>query len=348
MQPLTQRDNWPSPEWQKAEPAAAGMDAGKLAELDDLIAAQYSHITGIAVVRKGYLVHEYYPNGCGPQDARHVASVTKSVISALVGIAIDAGYLQSVDQKVLDFFPEYTAQSGDFIKQAVTIRHLLTMTAPFAWKNSGRREAEPLDRLRRQRDWVPYILDLMGRNGTIGEFQYSTASTHLLSALLTRATGMCARAFANERLFRPLGMREIPEQRMISFLPDQVFGDHLSGWIADPAGNTVGGWGLTLTPRDMARFGFLYLNHGAWNGQQVISEAWVEASTAPNPAHYGYLWWLGEEGGMRTFAALGSGGNLIYCLPEKDLVVAAGAKIVRKPRDRRLLFDKCILPALLD
>jgi CubicO group peptidase (beta-lactamase class C family) len=338
------RDYWPTREWRSTDLLSVGMDSATLADLEPVIRSQYRNINGVVIVRKGYMVFEKYFNGCGPADAQHVASVTKSFTSALVGIAIDAGYIQSVDQKVLDFFPEYTLDPADFQKRSITLRHLLTMTAPFAWKTSDRHESEPLDRLRRQRDWVTYILNLLGQNDPPGRFQYSTAGAHLLSAILTRATGLCAREFANQRLFRPLGIPEIPDYPMPSFQLEDVFGKNLKGWIHDPSGNTTGGWGLTITPRDMARFGFLYLNRGVWEDQRIISEAWVDTSTAPNSNNYGYLWWL-REGGI--YSALGSGGNVISCIPEKDLVVAITSSIIPKPRDRWLLFEKWILPAVI-
>jgi CubicO group peptidase (beta-lactamase class C family) len=338
------RDYWPTEEWRTADLASAGVDPEKLSDLERLIQHQYGNINGIVVVRKGYIVLERYYNGFSPLDAHHVASVTKSVTSALIGIAIDAGYIKSVDQKVLEFFPAYISGAGDIQKRSITIRHLLTMTAPMAWKKVDRSGYEPLDRLRRQRDWVTFILDLLGRNGQPGRFQYSTAGTHLLSAILTRTTGRCAREFANEHLFRPLGMREISDHKMNSFSLDDVFGNNVTGWMSDPNGNTTGGWGLTLTPRDMARFGFLYLNRGTWDGQRILSEKWIDESTAPNSNQYGYLWWLREESGVVIYTALGSGGSLICCIPGKDLVVAIASTIIRKPRDRWPLIEKYIFP----
>lgn len=352
-----QRGYWPTKEWQIADLEAVGMDQSKLKDLETMIKSQYSNINGIVVVHKGYNVFERYYNGYGPLDVHHVASVTKSVISALVGIAIDTGYIKSIDQKVLDFFPEYATEAGDIQKRSITIRHLLTMTAPFpfSWKEGDRRSHEPLDRLRRQRNWVMYILKLMGQNGQSGRFQYYTAGIHLLSAIITRTTGMCAREFANERLFRPLGMTEIPDHEMKSFGLEDVFGKNMKGWIKDPSGNSIGGWGLTLTPRDMARFGFLYLNNGIWNDKQIISKDWIDASTDESTAldskgngcsGYGYLWWLREEGGTFAYSALGDGGNVICCIPGKDLVVAIASKIINNPKDRWPLFEKCILPAI--
>ncbi len=217
------RDYWSTREWQTAEPESVGMHPDKLLELDKTLNSQYRSINGIVIVRNGYNVFERYNNGFGPDNTHPVASVTKSFTSALIGIAIDARYIRDVDQKVLDFFPEYIPGTGDIQKRAISIRHLLTMTVPFAWK-TGARGYEPLDRLRRQRDWVTFILDLLGRNGQLGRFQYSSAASHLLSAIITRTTGMCAREFANERLFRPLGMRHIPDHGMKSFSLDDVFG----------------------------------------------------------------------------------------------------------------------------
>jgi CubicO group peptidase (beta-lactamase class C family) len=342
------RDYWPTQTWQTADPEAVGIDAEKLTELEHMVTSQHSNVNGIVIVRKGYIVYEKYYNGFGPDDTHNVASVTKSVTSALIGISIDAGYIESVDQKVLDFFPDYDPGADAIRKRAITIRHLLTMTAPFAWKTGDRRGWEPLDRLRRQRNWVMYILNLLGRNGQPGRFQYCTAGAHLLSAIITQATGMCAREFANERLFRPLGMREIPDHEMKSFLLDDVFGKNVTGWLKDPQGHTTGGWGLTITPRDMARFGFLYLNHGVWDNTQILAETWIEESTTPNSNNYGYLWWLREEDNTFAYVALGAGGSVLCCIPAKDLVVAIASKIIRKPRDRWLLLEKYIIPAVED
>ena len=342
------RDYWPTQQWRTADSAALGMDSEKFAELETMIKAKYCNINGIVVVHKGHIAFERYYNGYGPNDTHHVASVTKSIISALIGIAIDAGYIRSVNEKVMDFFPEYAASAVNTQKGAVTIRHLLTMTAPFpfSWKPGDRRGQEPLDRLRRQRDWIKYTLDLLGQKGQLGQFQYYTAGAHLLSAVITHVTGKCAREFANEFLFRPIGMKEIPEHDMKSFGLEDVFGKNMKGWIKDPGGNSAGGWGLTLTPRDMARFGFLYLNYGVWENHQIISKAWIGESTAMNSNKYGYLWWLREDSGIFSYSALGDGGNMICCIPEKDLVVAIASKIVRNPSDRWSLIDKCIIPAV--
>ncbi|MBN2049967.1 MAG: serine hydrolase [Spirochaetales bacterium] len=342
------RDYWPTDEWRIAEPSSLGMDPGKLVELNRTVKDQYATVNGLMVVRKGYIVFENYYNGFKQDKPQHVASVTKSFLSALIGLALSKGYIQRVDQKVLSFFPEYEPAPGDIQKRLITLRHLLTMTAPMAWKKSDTTGHEPLDRLRRQRNWVQFILELLGQNGRPGAFQYSTAGAHLLSAVLTRSAGMCARQFANEHLFKPLGIREIPDYPEQGFLPDDVFGDTLKGWVHDPQGNTAGGWGLTISVRDMARFGLLYVSRGIWEGGQIIPAEWIDESWAENPHDYGYLWWLKKEGDIFVYAALGAGGNAIYCIPEKDLVVVIASEIILKARDRWPLMTNCILPAVTE
>ncbi len=340
------RDYWPTKEWKKVKPIDVGMDLSYLKEFERAINTKYKNINGIVIVRKGYIAFEKYYNGYSISDTNNVTSVTKSFISSLIGIAIDKGYIKSVNQKVLDFFPDYVCNPSDIKKRTITIKNLLTMTAPIASKTVGNKW-EPLDRLRRQRNWEKYILDLLGK-GQIGKFQYSTAGAHLLSVIITCTTGMCAREFANRHLFKPIGISEIPDYPMKSFLLDDVFGKNVKGWINDPQGNTTGGFGLTITPRDMARLGFLYLNHGIWNNKQIISEKWIDESTAMNSNKYGYLWWLFETENTPAYMAAGSGGNHIYCIPNRDLIVVITSKITLKPLDRWPLLEKYIIPSIID
>lgn len=339
-----QRNYWPTTKWQAVDPATLRMDSEKLSELEPMIKSEYSNINSIVVVRNGYIAYERYYNGYGPDDTHHVASVTKSIISALIGIAIDAGYIKNVDQKVLDFFPEYVPDTAEKQKREITIRHLLTMTVPYPFEDWH----EPLDKLCQQADWEKYTLAMMGEKGKLGAFKYSTAGAHLLSAIITRSTGKSAREFANEHLFKPIGMKEIPDYEMKSFGFEDLFGKSVKGWVKDPNNNSTGGWGLTLIPRDMARFGFLYLNRGMWSNNQIIPGKWIDESTTINPNKYGYLWWLHEEGGIFAYSALGDGGNVICCIPEKDLVVAIASEFIMNPRDRWTLIKECIIPAVID
>lgn len=339
-----QKNDWPTTDWKAVDPATLKMNPEKLSELESVIHSEYSNINGIVVARNGRIAYEQYYNGSAPDQTHHVASVTKTIISALIGIAIDSGYIQSIDQSVLDFFPEYDLDASDTQKKEITIRHLLTMTAPFAFEDWN----EPLDKMCMQPDWVNYSLGILGQNGNVGNFKYSTAGGHLLSTIITRSTGKSAREFANERLFKPIGMKEIPHYEKQEFGFDDLFGKNVRGWVHDPAGHSTGGWGLTLSTRDMARFGLLYLNHGEWDGQQIIPGTWIHESTEMNANTYGYLWWLREEDGVFAYSAAGDGGNVICCIPELELIIAITSDFMINPRDRWTLIKEHIIPAVLD
>ena len=303
-------------------------------KLDQIIKEEYENMSGMLVVRKGNVIFEKYYNDYGQNDTFHVASVTKTIISALIGICIDKGYIKSVDQKVIEFFPEYKVKSSE-----VTVRHLLTMTAPYPFVDWQ----EPLEELCTQLDWVQYTLHRMGNGGEIGAFKYSSAGAHILSAIITNAIGKNAREFANEYLFQPLGMREIPNYNMKAFGFDDLFGKDVKGWVHDPNGISTGGWGLTLTVRDMAKFAQMYLNEGIHNGKQILSKSWIKESTEMNPNQYGYLWWLREEDGIFSYCAMGDGGNMICCIPEKELVVVMASEVVPEAKDRWRLIKEYIL-----
>ncbi|QWG45557.1 class C beta-lactamase-related serine hydrolase [Bacillus mycoides] len=302
-------------------------------QLDCVVKEEYKNINGMLVMQKGNVIFENYYNGYGPDDTFHVASVTKTIISALIGICIDKGYIKSINQKVIEFFPEYNLKASE-----VTVRHLLTMTAPYPYVEWQ----EPLEELCTQMDWVKYTLNRAGKGGEIGSFKYSSAGAHLLSAIITSVTGKSAREFANEYLFQPIGMREIPNYNMKAFGFHDLFGKDVKGWVHDPNGISTGGWGLTLTARDMAKFGRLYLNEGTYDGKQILSKSWVKESTIMNENLYGYLWWLREEDGVYSYCAMGDGGNVICCIPEKELVVAIASEIIHEAKDIWELIKRCL------
>ncbi|MEI2316904.1 serine hydrolase domain-containing protein [Bacillus paramobilis] len=308
-------------------------------KLDYIIKEEYKNINGMLVVQRGNVVFEKYYNGYSPNNAFHIASVTKTIISALIGLCVDKGYIKSVDQKVMEFFPEYNINSSE-----ITVRHLLTMTVPHPFVDWQ----EPLEELCTQQDWIQYTLNRIGNGGEIGHFKYSSAGAHLLSAIIMSVTGKNAREFANEYLFQPLGMSEIPNYNMKAFGFDDLFGKDVKGWVHDPNGNSTGGWGLTLTVKDMAKFGQLYLNEGIHNGKQILSKSWIKESTEMNQNQYGYLWWLREEAGIFSYCAMGDGGNVICCVPEKELVVAIVSEVIPNAEDRWKLIKECILPYLKD
>ena len=341
------RDYWPSQAWRAADPEAVGVRAGLLSSLDREIKARYRDVNAFLVVRSGYLVFEGYFGGCGQDDKHLVASVTKSFISALIGIAIDQGFIEGVHQSVLGFFPEYPPGAGDQLKQQMTIRHLLTMTAGFQWRTGARNHELYIDRLRRSKDWVAFILGLPVQERSFGTFQYNSGASHLLSAIITRSTGRCAQEFAAEHLFESIGIDQPAINVPHTYSQADVFRNTAGGWPKDPQGNSIGGWGLVLKPRDMARFGYLYLNSGQWDGEQIISEKWVEDSITAHTPGYGYQWWLRDVNGVFVFSAVGQGGNHIFCVPQKDLVIVVASKPGSRWRERWLLLEEFVIPAVM-
>jgi CubicO group peptidase (beta-lactamase class C family) len=345
------RDYWPTDGWRATAPEDVGVNPEHLDKAERMIGARLRNsVNALVIVKSGYLVFEKYYNGFNENRSHHVASVTKSVTSALVGIAIDNGFIESVEQKVLDFFPEFRPKGRDVLKRKITLQHLLTMTAGFKW-HWGAYGAEPLgSRMVRSKDWARFVLNLPFREHELGRFQYNSGVSHLISAIISRAVGKPARQFANEVLFAPIGASKVSSGGVLT--ANVPIGETPSPqWVEDPQGNTLGGWGLSLRPRDMARFGFLYLNEGKWDGGRIVSKQWILNSVSARThmgkasADYGYQWWLREVNGVFVFAACGIGGHHIFCVPEKDLVVIIASRQAARWQDRWPLLEKCILPA---
>jgi len=226
------------------------MNQENIAELEKTICSDYSNVAGIAVLKNGVKLYENHFNGYTSDSAFHVFSVTKSILSALIGIAVDKGYIGSLDQKVLDFFPDYTPKRGEKTAQRVTIRDMLTMTTPFKYKSA------PYTKYFSSDDWVKSALDLLGGKGEIGQFRYTPLiGPDILSGILTSVTGQAALEFAYENLFSPLGI-DVTEKVVFQTKEEQlsIMKDHReSGWVADPQGINTAGWGLFITPSDMAK-----------------------------------------------------------------------------------------------
>lgn len=321
------------------------MNRNQIDALERTIASRYGNIAGMIVLRDGEKQYENYFHGFGAESAFHVFSVTKSVLSILIGIAADRGQIGSVEQKVLDFFPDYVPKRGERTTQRVTIRDMLTMTAPYKYKSA------PYTRYFSSASWVNSALDLLGGKGEIGQFRYTPLiGPDILSGILTSATGQTALDFAQEALFRPLG---IGVKQAVTFQSKQeqfsiMKERHESGWVADPQGISAAGWGLFLTPTEMANIGQLYLNKGVWNGRQIVSANWIAESTREQSRctqwgnlAYGFLWWLIDE---NCFAALGDGGNAIYVNRKNQLVVAIASLLKPSAADRIALIRREIEP----
>ena len=313
------------------------MNQEKTIELEQTICRDYGNIAGMVVLKNGKTAYEGYFNGYTAERALHVFSLTKSIINALIGIAVDKGNIESIDQKVLDFFPDYIVKRGEKTIQRVKIRDILTMTAPYKYKSA------PYTKYFTSESWVIAALDLLGGRGEIGQFRYTPLiGPDILSGILTNATGRPVLDFARENLFTPLKIR-VDRNVVFQSKEEQIAimtkENDISGWVADPQGINTAGWGLFLIPADMAKIGQLYLNRGAWNGKQLISAEWIDESTREHSRwdelglKYGYLWWVIDEK-ERSFAALGDGGNAIYVNPAKNLVIAIASRFVPRPKDR--------------
>ncbi|MBP1047612.1 serine hydrolase [Enterococcus sp. BWM-S5] len=320
------------------------MEQGKQTELEQVIKSEYGNTAGLVIMKDGETLYESYFNDCSAESRIHIFSVTKSILSLLIGIAIDRGAIQSVDQKVLDFFPEYEIEEGEKSIQKITIRHLLTMTAPFKF------EEEPYVEYFTSEDWAAFALKLLGGKGAVGEFRYRPiVGPDILSSILERAAGVSVLAFAKKHLFLPLG---ITVDRNITFKSqEEQFAFYeattINGWVADQMGTNAAGWGLTLSPMDMAKIGQLYLTKGVWKEKQIISPQWLIDSITEHSRWqemnlaYGYLWWLVDED---CHAAMGDGGNVIYINTKKNLVVASTALFVQDAKDRITFIKEHIEP----
>jgi len=312
-------------------------------ELTDIIRQEYSNISGLAILIGGQLAYEHYADGYDQDSSVHIASVTKSILSLLIGVAIEQGFIKSIDDCVLDYFPLYKLKRGEKTIQHLTIRHLLTMKAPYKFKS------EPYTKVYSSDDWTIAALDLLGGKGIIGEFKYTTVGIQVLSGIMTKATKQSVLEFANKNLFEPLDIKVTHNIRIYdkndysTFLKKRVN----SGWIIDPQGINTAGWGLTLTTLDMAKIGQLYLNRGLWNKKKIVSSQWIKDSVSKHSfwgsRAYGFLWWVIDEV-EGTFAAIGDGGNIIYVSTKNEMVVAITSQFMPRAKDRVEFIRRHIAP----
>ena len=323
------------------------MTRESISALETIIRNDYGNTAGILVRKNGETQYENHFFGNTPDMATHVFSVTKSIFSILIGIAMDRGHIRSIDQKILEFFPDYPVKRGEKTIQRVTLRDMMTMTAPFKYKSA------PYTKYFQSESWVKASLDLLGGKGEIGQFRYTPLiGPDVLSGILTSVTGRSTLDFAMENLFSPLRIEAMDnvvfhsKEEQLDIMKNRK----ARGWVADPQGINTVGWGLFLSLADMAKIGQLYLHHGVWGGKQVVSSAWVNESTTAHSYFdklaYGYLWWIINEND-RSFAALGDGGNVIYVNPAKELVVAIASHFKPYAKDR-VEFIKAYIEPMFD
>jgi CubicO group peptidase (beta-lactamase class C family) len=300
---------WPTTDWKTCLPEEQGMKSEKLVELFQSIQDKKSSLDGLLVIRNGYIVAEKYGNGYSKARKHHVFSVTKSVMGAVWGIAMRDGIVSSsLDDRVVSYFPELKIANHSDSKKNMTIRQFLTMSSGLDWP-----EWEQGDQVWSEwdssEDQLKYVLDKPIKKEQINVFNYNSGEPHVLSAIIERKTGRSTFDFANEKLFSPIGMTSVD-------------------WKTDKKGITMGGAGLFMTPRDMAKFGLLYLKQGEWDGVQVIPSEWVKASTSPQITtnipggeHYGYYFWLTNLAGHTVYEAVGAHGQYIIMIPDMDVIV---------------------------
>ncbi|HTD67055.1 MAG TPA: serine hydrolase [Candidatus Limnocylindria bacterium] len=298
--------------WLIVAPEEVGIDSVPLVEMFDFVRERQIPMHSIQLVRHGRLVLDAYFYPYDGRTRHDVASVTKSITSTLVGLAIERGHIRDVQQPVLGFFPERIVTRSDARRRRQTLEHLLTMRSgwgcgvPLGASNVN--ADATLANMRRSDDWAQFALDLPMSSEPGTQFLYCNANCHLLSALITRVTGTNALAFARRELFAPLGIHDV-------------------AWPADPKGNNYGWGDVQLHPYDMARLGQFFLRNGRWAGRQIVAENWIRNATRAHVERtgakdqYGYFWWMPGDKLPGLFEAVGRGGQRITIWPAKDLVL---------------------------
>jgi len=296
-------------DWKISSPEAQGMDSRALENAYQKAASMDFMLT-LVIIKNGYLIGEQYFRALEKENAMCIASASKSFLNALVGIALEKGYLNSVDQRMIGFFPEYDIPDLDSRKREITIRHLLTMT-------SGYSDQDSFDRTG---NWIRYGIQQIPLHNSPGDaWLYSTFGTHLLSAIITKVSGMSTRDFAQKYLFEPLGIT-------------------VAYWHQDPSGIYFGGARMYFAPRDTARYGYLFLKNGTVEEREILSNEWIDESLQDysnrslwtiyetvEEGGYGYLWYLGKMGGYSVFMASGFAGQHIIVIPALDMVIVNSA-----------------------
>jgi len=321
----TERGAWPTDGWGTAAPEDHGIDPAALAAVDARVPGETPDLSALLVIRHGYLVFEGSYNDYDPEEPINIRSVTKSITGALIGIALAEGKLTSLEQTVGELIPERIPAGADPRVADITLEQLLTMTSGLAWDAGS-----DWPTLTASDNWVDLTLSqpIVGVPGET--YVYNTGGSHLLGVIVEAVTGQQAEEYAQAQLFDPLGIE-----------PGE--------WMQSPQDEPSGGSGLELTARDMAKVGYLFLNQGRWNGEQIVPEDFVQAATSYQSlgdatgayANYGYQWWItATDAGYPAYFALGYGGQHIFVVPALDLVVVAAI-------ERRVAPEELATPRFL-
>ena len=323
-------------------------------KIREVIEKEYSNTLGVVVYKSGEVILEEYFSGADRNESVHTFSMVKSIVALLVGIAIDKGFIKGVDQKILDFFPEYKLKRNQEQLKDVTIENFLTMTVPYKFKS------EPWTKVCTSQDWGSKVMEMIGGKDQIGErFHYSTLGIQVLSNVLSIASGMSLKDFATKYLFEPLGINDVPNANVVDRASQEAFNKERNnrGWVKDPSGFYTTGWGLSLTTDEFAKIGVMVLNKGMHNGERILSEKFIEQMLMEREEGYGYLWWIYPKnktikimrkeyntGKYDSFCANGVGGSLMAVVPEPDAVICMTCSLVYNPKARMELINNHIIP----
>lgn len=308
--PDNRRPHWPTDDWRTISSTSAGLDTQALSAASEVIREKFPGVRALLIARGGRLAYEKYFHGGSVTEPINIKSVSKGIITALVGIAIREDHLASLDQPVAALVPQYFEEGGDDKKTEIRLHHLLDMTSGLHWIENG----APTRKWARRGHSSGYYLSLP-LDCAPGEcFNYSTASTHLISEILTLQSGTTTRAFAERHLLDPIGLQ-------------------ISDWWQSASGVHIGGAEIFMTARDMARVGLLLSSQGVWDGHEVIPVEWVHECVAyhsegqPFVGSYGYGWWRRSIDGHPALVGKGYGGQFVVVVPDSDLVVVVGSDL---------------------
>lgn len=323
--------------WPTASLAELGFDPALGARIVASL-PNYPAATGVCVVRHGQLGFEHYRNGYGADTLVNIRSVTKSVTSTLIGIALGRGDLESIDLTVGDLIPDRIPADADPGVADLTLRSFLSMTSGLWWDTH-----DDWQMLLAAENWVGNTLrqPIVAEQGTT--YVYNTGGSHLLGVALTEVVGRPLEEYAGEHLFAPLGIER-------------------GEWMRSPQGEVNGGSGLELLPSDMAKLGLLLLQRGRWNDFQVLPDDFSIAATTQQSdgesitggnigVAYGFQWWVTNGAGYEAFFALGFGGQYIYVVPDLELVVVVAAGFGEGERpvltSHRPISEQIVIPAIV-
>jgi CubicO group peptidase (beta-lactamase class C family) len=296
-------DYYPTEGWRMSAPEEQGMNSKILTDMIISIQRNSYHIDNVSIVRNGYMVVDayFYPFS---KDQKHIIhSCTKSIMSALIGIAIDQGYIKKINQPIVEIFSDRDILNLNELKKSITLENLLTMASGLKCRDSYLYGWVGLQEMKDSNDWAQYVLDLPMVEVPGEKFEYCNGVSYLLSVIIQQSTNMKTLEFASKNLFGPLGITDV-------------------GWRTSPQGIDIG-WGeMWLKAHDMAKIGWLYLNKGRWENKQIVPTAWVKQSTrghidATLFDQYGYQWWIDSAG---FYMAVGYKGQFIFVVPDKNMV----------------------------